>query len=119
MTGTVTIRPGRHRGIAPFDALYARCYPNLLKADYPPTVLVLALPLISRVRSGLITCGTYFVAEVAEEAILGAGAGPRVEASRDRAMGFTALGPIEVELRAGIGFPAIQMQYRLIGWPTP
>lgn len=42
------------------DALLARAYPVLLKPDYPASVLVTALPLISRAQPGLVTCGTYF-----------------------------------------------------------
>ncbi len=54
------------------DALLARSYPRLLKADYPPSVLVTALPIISRARPELIGCGTYYVVEE-EGQILGAG----------------------------------------------
>ncbi len=167
MTETFVIRPGRHQDIAPLDALFARSYPKLLKPDYPPSVLVLALPLISRAQPALITCGTYFVAEAGGR-ILGAGGWtPRrqpktgdirhlvtddrhtrkgiARALFDRifisacaagitlltakstrtavpfyqAMGFTTLGPIEVDLRPGISFPAIQMQCRLAAPPAP
>ena len=58
----LTIRPGEAGDIAPFDALLARSYPRLLAADYPPSVLVTALPLISRAQPALVTCGTFFVA---------------------------------------------------------
>jgi len=70
---TLTIRPGTQADIAAVDALLARAYPRLLKVDYPPSVLVTALPLISRANPRLITCGTYFLAESAAGALLGAG----------------------------------------------
>ena len=166
---TLVIRPGRHSDIAPLDALFARSYPRLLKADYPPSVLVLVLPLISRAQPQLVTSGTYFVAEDADGTILGAGGWtrrrgrPRIGDIRhvvtdDRhtrkgvgralfaeifataratgikltdckstrtavpfyqAMGFATLGPVEVDLRPGISFPAIQMQCRLTVSPAP
>lgn len=56
------IRPGKAEDIASLDALLARSYPRLLAADYPPSVLVTAIPRISRAQPALVTCGTYFVA---------------------------------------------------------
>lgn len=55
------------------DAMMARSYPKLLKADYPPSVLVTALPLISRAQPALLASGTYYVAETAAGALIGAG----------------------------------------------
>ncbi len=66
------IRPSRDSDLAAVDALLARSYPKLLKADYPPSVLVTALPIISRARPELVGCGSYFVAEEAG-GIIGAG----------------------------------------------
>ena len=163
MTGTLTIRASTQADTGALDALYARSYPRLLKADYPPSVMVTALPLISRVQPVLVRSGTYFVAEEATGAILGAGgwtarrgqsgvADIRHVVTDDRqvrrgigrallgrvfetaaaagirlldckstrtavpfyqALGFATLGPVEVEMRPGITFPAIQMQRRL------
>ena len=66
------IRPSRDSDLAAVDALLARSYPKLLKADYPPSVLVTALPIISRARPELVGCGSYYVAEE-EGRIIGAG----------------------------------------------
>ncbi|MEX0369026.1 MAG: GNAT family N-acetyltransferase [Tateyamaria sp.] len=66
------IRPTTKADLAAVDALLARTYPKLLKADYPPSVLVTALPVISRAQPALLVCGTYYVAEE-DGAILGAG----------------------------------------------
>jgi len=66
------IRPSTMADLAAVDALLARSYPKLLKHDYPPSVLVTALPAISRAQPKLLSCGTYYVAEE-DGAILGAG----------------------------------------------
>ncbi|SLN31383.1 Acetyltransferase (GNAT) family protein [Falsiruegeria litorea R37] len=63
------------------DALLARSYPKLLKSDYPPSVLVTALPLISRAQPALLTSGTYYLVETDGRRLLGAGGW-----SRDRQM---------------------------------
>lgn len=68
-----TVRAGRADDVGAVDALLQRSYPRLLKRDYKPSVLVTAIPLISRAQPALITCGTYYVAEAAEGAIIGAG----------------------------------------------
>ncbi|WP_425091945.1 GNAT family N-acetyltransferase [Tropicimonas sp. S265A] len=70
---SLVIRPGTSRDVADVDALLAASYPVLLKPDYPPSVMVTALPLISRAQPALITCGTYFVVE--QEGILRAAGG--------------------------------------------
>lgn len=161
--GAVRVRPARPGDLAALDALFARAYPKLLKADYPPSVLVTALPLISRAQPALLSSGTFFVAETRSGGIIGAGGWtPRAglggvgdirhvvtddralrqgvaravmetvfdtaraagiglldcKATRTAvpfymAMGFAPLGPIDVQLRPGIVFPAIQMQRRL------
>ncbi len=69
---TLTVRAADRGDLAAVDALLARAYPRLLKPDYPASVLVTALPIISRARPELVTCGTYFVA-VADAQIVGAG----------------------------------------------
>ncbi len=67
------IRPSTMADLAAVDALLARSYPKLLKADYAPSVLVTALPLISKAQPSLLGCGTYYVAETSEGRIIGAG----------------------------------------------
>lgn len=52
--------------------MFAQTYPKLLKADYPPSVLVTALPLISKAQPKLLASGRYFVAEQSGQ-IVGAG----------------------------------------------
>ena len=78
---TITIRLSRPSDFAAVDALLSRSFPSLVKADYPPSVVVTALPILSRANPALLASGTYHVAEDADGAILGVGgwtrAGPR------------------------------------------
>lgn len=78
------VRTATRSDIGAIDALLARSYPRLLAADYPPSVLVTAIPLISKAQPGLVTSGTYYVAFIGGE-IVGAGGwsarGPRGEAA--------------------------------------
>lgn len=69
----IRIRPGTLADLADVDALLARVYPRLLKPDYPPSVLVTALPIISRANPALLSSGTYYVAITDMGAIVGAG----------------------------------------------
>lgn len=73
MADTITIRPTTQTDLAAVDALLAASYPTLLKRDYPPSVLVTALPLISRANPALLRSGSYFMAEDGEGRALAAG----------------------------------------------
>lgn len=163
----IEIRPTTSRDIAVVDDLLARSYPALLKADYPASVMVTALPIISRAQPDLVTCGTFYGA-FEDETLLGVGgwtaASPgrakevegrghirhfatdpqRIRQGIGRAIivkcladarragvsqmrcqatltavpfyasvGFTRLSNIDVPLRAGIVFPAVEMQCEL------
>lgn len=72
MAETLTVDIARPGDLAGVDALLARSYPVLLKPDYPPSVLVTAIPLISRAQPRLLSCGTYYVAREGDQ-IVGAG----------------------------------------------
>jgi GNAT superfamily N-acetyltransferase len=164
MVSQITIRRTTVRDLPRIDALLSESYPALLKPDYPPSVLVTALPLIARANPSLLRSGTYFVAEDGEGRALAAGGwtysapqggvGPRdlghvrhvvthpsalrkglatailercfreargagltwmmAQSTRTavpfyRAMGFEERAEIEVMLRPGIGFPAVEM----------
>ena len=159
---TLTVRFARPDDLAAVDALLARSYPRLLKADYPPSVLVTALPLISRAQPRLVTSGTFYVGLLDGEIVAAGGwthHGPQsnkqtqrghirhvvtdhrhtgrgfgralirhtLEQAKSagirhmecqstlmavgfyRALGFDEIGPLEIELRPGIIFPAVQM----------
>ena len=157
MLDTLTLRRSDLRDLAAVDALLARSYPRLLRPDYPPSVMVTALPIIARARPGLVTSGSYYLAEAAGQ-VVGAGGWSRSGAARGEvrhlvcdyrwvrqgigraligrvldearaagmaemvcqstrtavpfylAMGFEVLGAVDVPLRPGISFPAVQMR---------
>ncbi len=66
------VRPGIRDDIGAVDALLRRSYGALLRADYPPSTLVLALPTMARAQPALLASGRYFVAEE-DGKILGVG----------------------------------------------
>lgn len=163
MVHETTIRATNTGDLPVIDALLAASYPVLLKPDYPPSVLVTCLPLITRARPELLRCGTYYMAEDEAGAVAAGGwthgapqggVGPRdvghirhvvthpkavrqglARAILERSfraartsgvrwmmcqstrtaepfyasMGFQRRGEIEVMLRPGIGFPAVEM----------
>ena len=71
--GTITMRLARPSDLAAVDALLSRSYPALVKADYPPSVVVTAFPILSRANPSLLASGTYHVAEGEDGALLGTG----------------------------------------------
>jgi GNAT superfamily N-acetyltransferase len=72
MPDTFVIRPATPADLGPVDTLLGRSYPALLKDAYPPSVLVTAIPLISKANPRLLASGTYFVVTDGKE-IVGAG----------------------------------------------
>jgi len=163
MIDDITFRIAGRDDLAGIDALLARSYPRLLKADYPASVLVTALPIISRARPDLVVSGSYWVA-LSAGGMVGAGGwtrgapgdggetpalghvrhlvtddrmvrrgigrglmGRAMAQARDAgvrrldclstrtavpfyaAIGFVAMGEVEVPLRPGISFPAVRM----------
>lgn len=104
---TISIRPATSRDLAAVDALLSRSYPKLLKADYPPSVLVTALPLISRAQPGLLKSGTYYVAQDETGAIIGAG-GWTPDRQRRRLGHVRHLITDDRQLRRGVGRALIQ-----------
>ena len=70
---TLTLRHATPSDLAAVDALLARSYPRLLAADYPPSVLVTAVPIIARARPELLASGRYWLAVDRSGHVLGAG----------------------------------------------
>ena len=70
---TITIRVARPSDLAAVDALLSSSYPALARADYPPSVIVTAFPILSRANPSLLASGTYHVAEGSNGRLLGAG----------------------------------------------
>ena len=73
MQPTVTIRRAQPGDLAAVDRLLSRSYPRLLAADYPPSVMVLAVPIIARARPELLASGRYFLAVDATGRVVAAG----------------------------------------------
>jgi GNAT superfamily N-acetyltransferase len=73
MDHSLTLRRARVSDLTEVDRLLQRSYPRLLRPDYPPSVMVLALPIIARARPELLASGRYFVVQAEDGAILGAG----------------------------------------------
>ncbi len=74
MVQPFSLRRATPDDLSALDVLLQRSYPRLLKADYPPSVLVTALPIIVRARPELLASGRYFVAvDVVSGRLLGAG----------------------------------------------
>ncbi|MGJ8585119.1 MAG: GNAT family N-acetyltransferase [Marinosulfonomonas sp.] len=71
-TQTITVRKTTVADLGAVDALFAKSYPKLLAADYAPSVLVTALPLLSRAQPQLLASGCYYLAE-RDGKVLGAG----------------------------------------------
>lgn len=73
MERTLTLRVALTDDLSGVDALLARSYPRLLAPDYPPSVMVTALPVIARARPSLLASGRYYVVVDLAGRILGAG----------------------------------------------
>jgi GNAT superfamily N-acetyltransferase len=73
MSQTLILRRARPADLSAVDVLLSRSYPRLLAADYPPSVLVLAVPRIARAQPALLASGTYFLAEDGAGRVVGAG----------------------------------------------
>lgn len=69
---TLTLRPAEPSDTEALDRLFGQSYPVLLKPDYAPSVLVTAVPLMSKAQPALIASGTFFVVCDGAE-IVGAG----------------------------------------------
>lgn len=107
MTPTISLRKASLNDLAAVDRLLARSYPRLLAADYPPSVMVLAVPVIARARPELLASGRYLVALDAAGTVVAAGGW-----SMGRPDGGTTLGDLghvrhvatdPVVVRQGIG----------------
>jgi GNAT superfamily N-acetyltransferase len=81
---TLTIRRSTAADLTEVDLLFASSYPRLLAADYPPSAIVTAIPLLARAQPHLLKSGRYFVAETSEGRIVGAGGWSRSGAVQSR-----------------------------------
>ncbi|PWE33885.1 GNAT family N-acetyltransferase [Maritimibacter sp. 55A14] len=107
MPRTLILRTALPTDLPAIDGLLARSYPALLKADYPPSVLVTALPIIARANPALVASGTYYLVADAGGAVLGAGGWSFAAPQGGRADGSTAhvrhVATDPAALRRGVG----------------
>ena len=73
MAARFSLRLATAADLAAVDTLLSRSYPRLLAPDYPASVRVLAIPLISRARPELLVSGTYWLAQDPQGVVVGAG----------------------------------------------
>lgn len=68
-----TFRLATSRDLSAVDLLFARSYPKLLAADYPPSLMVMAVPRLARAQPGLLASGRYHLALAPDGRVLAAG----------------------------------------------
>ena len=73
MSEEMTLRSARMEDIGALDRLFQRSYARLLAADYPPSVLVTAVPVIGRAQPALVASGRFYLVEDRDGRVLGAG----------------------------------------------
>jgi len=115
---TLTVRPSTPADTAAVDALLARSYPRLLRADYPPSVMVTAIPLIARAKPALLASGTYYVAVGSDGTILGAGGwtGQGPQGSGARGLGHVRhVVTDDRALRRGVGRAIMERVFETAG----
>jgi GNAT superfamily N-acetyltransferase len=83
MALTITLRRALPSDLSAVDLLLGRSYPRLLAADYPPSIMVLAVPRLTRANPQLLGSGRYFVAEDATGRVLAAGGWSAGASGRD------------------------------------
>ena len=125
------VRAATLADVAKVDALLARAYPRLLRADYAPSMMVMALPLISRAKPARAGVGnirhvvtddrqvrrgvgrallTHIIAVATEQGITRLDCLSTLTARPFyQAMGFAMTGPVLIPLAEGIQFPAVAM----------
>ncbi|MBM9595321.1 GNAT family N-acetyltransferase [Roseitranquillus sediminis] len=73
MAATLTVRVARPNDLQTLDTMFARSYPALLKNDYPPSIMVTAVPVIARANPRLLASGTYYVVQSDGDIVGGGG----------------------------------------------
>lgn len=73
MGTTLILRRAVPGDLGAVERLLQRSYPRLLAADYPPSLMVMAVPLLARAQPRLLASGRYFVAVGPDGRILAAG----------------------------------------------
>jgi GNAT superfamily N-acetyltransferase len=90
LDSNLTLRLAAPADLAAVDVLLARSYPRLLAGDYPPSVMVTAVPIIARARPSLLASGRYYVVQDDRGRLLGAGGWSMETPAPDGMTGQTA-----------------------------
>lgn len=114
MAQTLTVRIATAEDVPAVDQLLRRSYPKLLKAHYPPSVLVTAVPKLSRAKPDLVCCGTYYVAESADGVILGAGGWTR-SGHRPKTADIRHVATDPSAVRRGVGSALLKQVLEIAG----
>lgn len=69
---TLTIRQASMEDVPGIDDLLSLSYARLLRADYPPSVMVTVMPILSRAQPALIRSARYYLVTSGDQ-ILGCG----------------------------------------------
>ena len=73
MDDDLSVRRAEPADLSAVDRLLARSYPRLLAPDYPPSVMVTAVPIIARARPELLASGRYYLVLDCSGDVVGAG----------------------------------------------
>lgn len=120
MTLQTLIRIARPDDLAAVETLLGRSYPRLLRADYPPSVMVTVVPVLARARPELLASGRYFLVEDIDGRILGAGgyslagSGPRGTSAASGAPALAQIRHVATDpeaLRKGVGRRLMQANF--------
>ncbi len=79
---TLIIRKATLADLAAVDRLLGRSYPKLLAPHYPPSTVVLAVPLMARAQPRLLQSGRYFLAEQGGRVVGAGGYSPEAPMGR-------------------------------------
>jgi N-acetylglutamate synthase-like GNAT family acetyltransferase len=72
-TDVLSLRRSTPDDTSAVDQLLRDSYTRLLKADYPPSTQVTAVPILARANPALLASGTYYLAVTRDDRIVGAG----------------------------------------------
>lgn len=118
MDQTLSLRTAVPDDLAAVETLLARSYPRLLAADYPPSVLVTAVPLIARAKPALLASGRYYVVEDAQGRLVGAGGWSLTAPQGDTARHVAHIRHVATDpdaLRRGVGRAILARVFQAAG----
>ena len=101
------IREARWEDVSKIEKLLTRSFGQLLRNDYPASVLSIAVPLLARAQPALVTSGRYYVAELGGKIVGVGGWSLEAPGTNSTQRGVAHMRHVAVDpdhLRKGIGF---------------